>query len=48
MKQPETQPPALQTSPDEQLAAPVTFVHEEVLEAGVQTSHPLLAVTPKL
>ena len=44
MKQPGTQLPALQISPFGQLATPFTFVHEDVLDAGWQTSHPLLAV----
>jgi hypothetical protein len=34
----------LQTSPEAQLAAPLTLVHEETLVAGVQTSQPLFAV----
>ena len=44
MKHPEVQPPPLQTSPEGQLAGPVTSVHEDVLDEGVQTSQPLFAV----
>jgi hypothetical protein len=46
MLQPEVQVPALHTSPDGQLAGPLTFVHEDVLDAGAQTSHPLFASAP--
>jgi hypothetical protein len=48
MSQPETQLPALQTWFVGQLAAPVAFVHVDVLEDGVQISHPLFAVVPAL
>jgi hypothetical protein len=44
IEQPAVQLPPLQTWPEEQLAAPLTFVHEETLVPGVQTSQPLFAV----
>jgi hypothetical protein len=47
MLQPETQPPALQTWFVGQPAGPLTSVHPEVLDDGVQTSQPLLAVVPE-
>jgi hypothetical protein len=34
----------LQTSPEGQLAAPLTLVHDETLVPGVQISQPLFAV----
>jgi hypothetical protein len=37
----------LHALPDEQLATPGTFVHDDVLDEGVQTSHPLFAVAPE-
>ena len=47
MKQPDAQLPPLQTSPEGQLADPLTLAHEVVLEDGVQTSHPLFVVAPE-
>jgi hypothetical protein len=44
MEHPDAQVPLSQTSPAGQFAAPVTSVHDELLVAGVQVSHPLLAV----
>jgi hypothetical protein len=46
MEQPEAQLPPLHTSPDGQVAAPVTSVHAVVLAPGVQTSQPSFAVEP--
>jgi hypothetical protein len=40
--------PLSQILPPPQLVPEATFVHDDVLEAGVQTSQPLFAVAPEL